>query len=213
MGTHLPDSLVKIIQEASKPKIVLGRWRKPSLSKRKLAILKKKFSLNGFQFPEVPQPYKSPEQLMKAKKFKPPKMKIRERQKPARLQKIKENLEKMPKMIEEWRKSNKLEKHKQFKGLDLMQRRVSPMMEDFLKKMKEKQEKKYEKETQKNQKKDQSQKLSSSQIPLQSSLEKERIQRVRQLQDSSNPLHSKSDVSSKKVLKSSDQVYLESQLD
>lgn len=46
----------KIIELAT-PKFVNGTWRKPYLSGRKVAMLKKKFTLEGRPWPEIPQRY------------------------------------------------------------------------------------------------------------------------------------------------------------
>jgi len=117
MPTSLPSAVSQFLHTASQPRFVFGRWRPPKFSRRKLADLQKQFYLHDLEFPSLHKPFQkrigSPD-LIRMKGHK------RHRDVPARWAKIEENMAKMPQMIEEWRKNNRLEKHKQIKPLQIL---------------------------------------------------------------------------------------------
>lgn len=62
---------MKKIVELATPKFVNGTWRKPYLSKRKVAMLRKKFFVEGRPWPEIPKPFDVANRIPKPPK--PPK--------------------------------------------------------------------------------------------------------------------------------------------
>ncbi|PRP77684.1 hypothetical protein PROFUN_00545 [Planoprotostelium fungivorum] len=108
------------IADGARPHFVNGRWNKPALSARMVAEYRKQYFVRGLEFPEIPKGYEVPS-------TKPPaELKLKGhkhiREAPLRQQKIAQNMAKMPKLIEEFRKNKAEEKHRARKPLDLFLR-------------------------------------------------------------------------------------------
>jgi len=112
----------KELSELISPSLVNGRWRPPALSGRLRGVLKKEFAIRGLEWPApAKQKFVSPSYVKKDPFERVPKGHKFERERLARFEKIKQNLAKMPKMVEDYRRQKRLERSKDlYKGADIM---------------------------------------------------------------------------------------------
>ena len=87
--------IVEKLQLLSRPTFVNGRWRKPELSARRVAMVRQTMLSQNVYWPDKP--------LRNLGADKPLKLSRHEREREARQKKIEENMRKMPKMIQEYR--------------------------------------------------------------------------------------------------------------
>eukprot|EP01116_Phalansterium_solitarium_P010612 TRINITY_DN255_c0_g1_i4.p1 TRINITY_DN255_c0_g1~~TRINITY_DN255_c0_g1_i4.p1 ORF type:complete len:152 (+),score=80.33 TRINITY_DN255_c0_g1_i4:141-596(+) len=115
-GVTYAEFVAKLTERAT-PKFVDGIWRRPALSSRKLAEIKKQCIAANVPWPTLP--------TKKHLDYVPPppivfKGHREQRDKIARQAKIKEQLAKMPKLIEDMRKAKIAERKKKVNGLLLL---------------------------------------------------------------------------------------------
>ncbi|XP_062503077.1 uncharacterized protein LOC134180029 [Corticium candelabrum] len=99
----LADAVKKII-DLSKPLYIDGQWKKPRISGRKYARLRKQFVSSGYYWPEKPLRDRSKDVPSKGHKW--------EREREERLSQIAEKMRKMPQMIADYRQQRKAQKQK-----------------------------------------------------------------------------------------------------
>ncbi|XP_001640517.2 uncharacterized protein LOC5520690 [Nematostella vectensis] len=93
-GSVSPE--VAQILEDSRPKFINNNWHKPKISARRLAELRKAYIAQGFYWPKKPMIDRGLDKTPKGHKY--------EQEKEERLAKIEENMNNMPRIIEEYRK-------------------------------------------------------------------------------------------------------------